>query len=66
MKRKALILLLALGLVSCEAPDSAGREYTEIPYRRYMVDDYRVLAFELYGLKCVAGFGNLDCEEVGR
>lgn len=48
------------------ADDSAGVDHTPIPFRRYDVGNRTVIAFELYGMKCVTVGVALDCEEVGR
>lgn len=56
------VALVIFGMiVAAFREDSAGRPYTEIPYREYRVDGHPVWAFELYGLKCVAVSEGLSC-----
>lgn len=58
-----LVFLLAVMDLGAGTEDSAGREYTKLPFRSYLINHQKVIAFELYGLKCVSVSGvGVDCE----
>lgn len=58
-----VFMVLFLGSMGAfdDSPDSAGLEYTELPYRTYRIGNFEATAFKLFNRDCVWYRGDLDC-----